>query len=88
MTLLETATLPVKGARVAFMTPLQCRAGRAVLDWTQPQLASAAKVSLSTVIDYERSRRVVSRKAERAIRLALENAGVVFLNGDGVKMIP
>ena len=70
------------------MTPTQCRAARALLDWSQPQLAETAGVGLSTVVDFERERRNVSARAVRSIRLALENAGVMFLGGDGVRLIP
>jgi transcriptional regulator with XRE-family HTH domain len=60
------------------MTPMQCRVARAYLDWSQPQLATAAGVSVSTVVDFERQRRAVARGSVRAIRLALENAGIIF----------
>jgi transcriptional regulator with XRE-family HTH domain len=62
------------------MTPAQCRAARALLDWTQPQLAAAAGLGLSTVVDFERSRRAVSSDAVDAIRLALERADIVFMS--------
>ncbi len=67
------------------MTPSQSRAGRALLDMTQPQLAEAAKLGLSTVVDFERSRRAVSDDKVDAIRSALEAAGVEFIaeNGGG-----
>ena len=66
------------------MTPAQCRAARALLDITQPQLAEAASLGLSTVVDYERTRRKVSPEAIAAIRGALQAAGVIFRqNGDG-----
>jgi transcriptional regulator with XRE-family HTH domain len=70
------------------MTPAQCRAARALLDMTQPQLAEAAGLGLSTVVDYERTRRNVSPDAVGAIRSALEAAGVEFTNGDqpGVRL--
>jgi transcriptional regulator with XRE-family HTH domain len=70
------------------MTPARCRAARALLDWTQPQLAVAAELGLSTVVDFERSRRIVSAEAVQAIHRALEVAGVEFINGDepGVKL--
>ncbi|QZO02466.1 helix-turn-helix domain-containing protein [Chenggangzhangella methanolivorans] len=35
----------------------QCRAARALLDWTQEELANAANLSLSTVRDFEKGRR-------------------------------
>jgi hypothetical protein len=67
------------------MTPAQCRAARALLDWTQPELASTAAIGLSTVVDFERVRRIVSYEAMAAIQRALEAAGVIFTpeNGDG-----
>jgi hypothetical protein len=68
------------------MTPTQCRAARVLLEWDQPQLAKAASVGLSTVVDFERSRRVVSREKIQDIRLALENAGIMFINEDGVTL--
>ena len=71
------------------MTPSQCKAARALLDWTQPQLAKAAGLGLSTVVDFERSRRDVSAEAIQATRSALEKAGVEFLDdGQGVRLKP
>ena len=70
---------------VETITPAQCRAARALLDYDQAALASKASLGLSTVVDFERERRVVSAKAKDAIRAALEAAGVIFVeeNGDG-----
>jgi transcriptional regulator with XRE-family HTH domain len=70
------------------MTPAQCRAARALLDWTQPRLAEEAALGLSTVVDYERQRRVVSTEAIDSIARALESAGIEFINGGnpGVRM--
>ena len=67
------------------MTPAQCRAARALLDLTQPALAEAAQLGLSTIVDFERSRRAVSSDAVDAIRTTLEAAGVIFVaeNGEG-----
>ena len=48
--------------KLGAMTPTQCRAARVLLDWQQPQLAEAAGVPLSTIVDFERSRRVVSKE--------------------------
>jgi DNA-binding XRE family transcriptional regulator len=58
------------------ISPAQCRGGRALLDMTQPQLASIAGVGLSTVVDFERQRRTVSEEAIRKMQEALENAGI------------
>jgi transcriptional regulator with XRE-family HTH domain len=67
------------------MTPAQCRAARALLDWTQPELASKAEIGLSTVVDLERVRRIVSNEAIARLQRTLESAGVIFTpeNGDG-----
>jgi DNA-binding XRE family transcriptional regulator len=67
------------------MTPAQCRAARALLDWTQTTLADAAGVGLSTVVDFEKERRAVSDTARDAIAAALIAAGVIFVeeNGEG-----
>jgi transcriptional regulator with XRE-family HTH domain len=59
----------------------QIRAGRALLDWNQRDLAAAAGVSLSTVKAFE-SGRDVRVSALAAIERALIEAGVVFLDPD------
>ncbi|TNB48053.1 transcriptional regulator [Martelella lutilitoris] len=67
------------------MTPAQCRAARAMINWTQPRLAEAAALGLSTVVDFERERRKVSKEAVNAMQRTLETAGVIFVaeNGEG-----
>ena len=65
------------------MTPAQCRAARALVELTQPSLAAAAKLSLSTGVDFERSRRAVSLVAIKAMREALERHDVLFLDENG-----
>lgn len=68
------------------MTPAQCRAARALISMTQPRLASAAGIGLSTIVDFERERRQVAAPSVDALRLALESAGIEFIseNGGGV----
>ena len=65
------------------ITPAQCRAARALVGMTQPELASRAKLGLSTVVDFERSRRRISEDAVGAIVRALEEAGVIFISRNG-----
>jgi DNA-binding XRE family transcriptional regulator len=65
------------------MSPSQCRGARALLDLTQPQLASAAKVGLSTIVDFERERRTVSEEAVEKMQFALEAAGIQFIDENG-----
>ncbi|MCO5156104.1 MAG: helix-turn-helix domain-containing protein [Aquamicrobium sp.] len=69
------------------MTPAQCRAARGLLEWTQSQLAAAARVGLSTVRSFEKGVHTPVTHNLTAIRTALESAGVEFINderGDGV----
>jgi ribosome-binding protein aMBF1 (putative translation factor) len=61
------------------MSPEQCRAARAWLDWSQEQLATKAQVSNSTLRDFEAGRRVPIANNLTAIKRALEAAGIQFL---------
>lgn len=65
------------------MTPSQCRAARALLLISQTELAEAAGLSLSTVVDFERVRRPVSDKANGRIRTALVDRGITFIDRNG-----
>lgn len=58
------------------MTPEQCRAARAWMDWTQQELAERASVSLSTVRDFEKGRHAPIANNIAAIRRVIENAGI------------
>lgn len=60
----------------------QCRSARALLGWSQADLASKAKVAKQTLADFERGARQPYERTLRDIQDALEAAGVVFL-GDG-----
>lgn len=67
----------------------QVRAARALLDWTQVDLAAAAKISLPTVKRYEAGTRTPIPVIMAAIFRALEDAGVIFENDGrhvGVKL--
>ena len=50
---------------------------------TQPELASKAGLGLSTVVDFERSRRTVSAESIQALRAALEECGIEFIDENG-----
>ena len=64
------------------LTAAQLRAARALLDWTQPKLAEVAKLSVPTVRRMEGARGPsASTEANvEAVRRALEEGGVVFLD--------
>lgn len=65
------------------LPPAQSRAARALIGWSQTDLANASRVSISTIRDYETEKRQPIANNLAAIRAALEQAGVQFLdNGD------
>jgi transcriptional regulator with XRE-family HTH domain len=68
------------------LTPGQCRGARGMLGISQAELAKAAGLGLSTIVDFEKSRRPVSADSIYKIREALFRAGIEFLasNGGGV----
>jgi DNA-binding transcriptional regulator YiaG len=70
------------------MSPEQCRAARAWLRWSQQALASRAKVSLSTVKDFENGSRTPIENNRNALRGVLEAAGVNFENPMGIEAKP
>lgn len=67
------------------LTDAQCRAGRALLDWSRDDLARESSVGLRTIVDFERGAREPRRLTQEALRRALEAAGVEFIpeNGGG-----
>jgi predicted transcriptional regulator len=69
------------------ITPEQSRGARGFLDWSQTKLAKSAKVSLSTVKDFEAGRHVPHADNLDSIVRALERAGIEFTaeNGCGLR---
>jgi len=65
-------------------TAKQVRAARALLAWSQQELAKTAGVAASTVADFERGQRTPVPNNAEAIRTALTRAGVTFLPGGAV----
>jgi transcriptional regulator with XRE-family HTH domain len=65
------------------ITPAQCRAARALLEMTQPQLAEESGLGLSTIVDFEKMRRHVSDEAVEAILVALKRRGVEIIEENG-----
>ena len=65
------------------LTSSQCRAGRALLDWSREQLAASSMVSLRTIVDFERGAREPRDVTLDALKRALEKAGVEFIEENG-----
>ena len=81
----------MKGFALASILPAQSRGARELIQWSQTQLAAVAGVSLSTVADFENGRRLPILNNLAAIRKALEDAGVKFIDagksgGPGVRL--
>ena len=76
---------------VAIITARQIRAARALLGWSQQQLADKAIISLNTVTRLERSEVDPRVSTIEAVQKALNKAGVEFLpaderKGEGVRL--
>ena len=60
----------------------QCRAARAMIEWSRQRLAEAANVAERTLIDFERGARQPYDRTLADIRRALEQAGIIFIDED------
>jgi transcriptional regulator with XRE-family HTH domain len=75
------------------ITPAQCKAARGLVDLSQQQLASAARVGVVTVRQFEAGAVQPRNSTAEVIERALETAGVQFLKADltggpGVRLMP
>jgi transcriptional regulator with XRE-family HTH domain len=70
------------------ITPAQCRAARALLNWSQQQLADASKAGVVTIRNFEGGKSSPINSTLEVLRRALESAGVEFTDGNapGVKL--
>jgi DNA-binding transcriptional regulator YiaG len=66
------------------LTPGQCRAARAWLNWSAKQLADRAKVHRMTVQRFEAEESSPIAATVQLIRDALEDAGIEFVGEHGV----
>lgn len=73
------------------LTAEQCRAARALLDWSRNELSARSLVATSTLADFEAGKREPHIRTLLAVRRPLEDAGVVFQEasaegGPGVRL--
>jgi transcriptional regulator with XRE-family HTH domain len=66
------------------ITPPQVKAARALLGWSQTELATKAGIATSTLADFERGQRSPVPNNLDAIKSALESAGISFPAGGAV----
>ena len=62
------------------LSSAQCRAGRALLDWSQEELAANAQIARATIADFERGTRTPTRSNLAAIKSALFAGGVDLIS--------
>jgi transcriptional regulator with XRE-family HTH domain len=60
----------------------QSKAARALLGWTQSQLAERSGVSLRTVANFEGGEHQPIPSIQAALERALQEAGIIFLDQD------
>ena len=69
------------------LTAATCRAARALLGWSQRELARRSRLSVTWVKKFEAGRGDgFIPVAVAAAQRALEEAGVEFLDGEGVRL--
>jgi len=69
-----------------YLEASQIRAARALLDWTVEDLAKATSLNKDSIKNAERSHTQPRAQTMTLIREAFERAGVIFLDGSGVKL--
>ena len=65
------------------ITSAQCRAARALLDWSQQDLADQASIGIVTVRQLEAGMHAPRKATMIVVRRALETAGVEFIDENG-----
>lgn len=67
------------------LSPMQCRAGRAMLNWSREDLAEKSGVSRQTLADFETEKRKPYDRTLADIVRVMEAAGLEFIpeNGGG-----
>lgn len=67
------------------ITPAQCRAARALLNWSQPELAGRCSIHVQTISNFEKEASTPTKKTLGIITAVLEYAGILLIDDDGVK---
>jgi transcriptional regulator with XRE-family HTH domain len=65
------------------ITSSQCRAARGLLDWTQQELADAARIGVATIRLFEGDATESRQATLSVLRRAFELAGVEFIDENG-----
>lgn len=73
-------------AALEMLTPRQTKAARMLLSFGQEELARRARVAKRTLMDFESGARQPTPGTRIAIAHALEQSGVMLLEGEGVAL--
>lgn len=65
------------------LTAAQCRAARAMIEWSAERLSQASSVDLQTLRSFEVRFRRPDEQTLRRLRITLEAAGVMFVPENG-----
>ena len=72
------------------ITPEQCRAARALLEWKQTDLAKASAVGINTIRVFETKKSAPTAGTLKLLRMAFEEAGIIFIpenvEGPGLRL--
>lgn len=68
------------------ISPLQSRAARAVLNLSRSELATLSGVAAATIGTFETENAETRSNSISQLRIALESAGIEFLDADGVRL--
>jgi DNA-binding XRE family transcriptional regulator len=84
------SSAPTPRVKEPVVSSIQCRAARALLGWSQRQLASEARVARKTVTDLEVRLRPLRYRTRLDITRAFERHGIEFVwpttdRGEGVR---
>ena len=69
------------------MNHLQLKMARAALGWTQEDLSAHARISFSTIYEFENGRKVSTRSIEAMKQAVLETNKIEFLGRTGVNIL-
>lgn len=69
-----------------FISAAQCRAARALLNWSQPDLAGSCDIHVQTISAFESESSTPTKTTLQKIANALQGNGVEFLPDSGVRL--
>jgi len=78
----------MKNNKIIQILPVQCRSARAMLKWSQEELALKVECSKKTITSFEIENRIPHNRILKEIKEVFEGAGIVFINNGevGVKI--